>query len=175
MKEYDFTLKFSLPDINGDPEHYISQLNEEGCDDALIGIGKRGRIALNFIRESISAKEAVSSAITSVMVAIPGIRLNEAGPDLVGLTDLANILGFSRQNMRKIMLKNEQGFPVPIYDGKVSLWHLSGVLSHLSELNLYDIDDSLIALANMNRTLNICIDRVDIQPELEQLVQSLLS
>jgi len=47
MKEYKFTLKFSLQD---NPDAYIEKLGIEGCDDALIGIGQSGRIALNFTR-----------------------------------------------------------------------------------------------------------------------------
>lgn len=82
MKEYDFTLKFDLPDPNEDPDHYVDALYEAGCDDASVGIGQPGRIGLNFIREADSASDAILSAIASVKKAIPGARLIEATPDL---------------------------------------------------------------------------------------------
>jgi len=103
MKDYDFILKFDLPENGADPEQYVDSLYEAGCDDASVGIGQNGRIALSFIRQSASAYDAISSAIIDVKKAIPGVKLIEATPDLVVLTDIAVILGFSCQNMRKIV------------------------------------------------------------------------
>ena len=88
MKEYEFTLKFS---VNDNPEQYVEKLGAEGCTDALIGVGKNGRIALNFIREARSAYDAVSSAVEDVKRAIPEAKLIEASPDFVGLTDIAKL------------------------------------------------------------------------------------
>lgn len=82
MKDYDFILKFDLPDHEADPEKFVNALYEAGCDDALVGIGQKGRIALNFIRQSESAFDAISSAISDVKKAIPDAKLIEATPDL---------------------------------------------------------------------------------------------
>ena len=57
----------------------------EGCDDALVGIGKPGRIALDFTREADSAEEAVISALSAVKRAIPDAEFVEATPDFVGV------------------------------------------------------------------------------------------
>lgn len=100
MKDYDFTLKFDLPDHDTDPEHFVEVLYESGCDDASVGIGQHGRIALNFIRQSESALYAVLSAISDVKNAIPGVKLIEARSDLVGLTDFSDISGLNHQNMK---------------------------------------------------------------------------
>ena len=48
---------------------------EAGCDDATIGIGLRGRIALDFAREADTAREAIVSAAHAVRQAIPGAQL----------------------------------------------------------------------------------------------------
>jgi len=117
MKMYEFTLKFSFPDddqIDGMDE-LVERLGEVGCHDALVGIGKTGRLALDFCREADSAFEAVSSAIADVKTAIPKAQVTQAIPDLVGLTDVADIVGCSRQNMRKLMIKSGSSFPAPIY------------------------------------------------------------
>jgi len=53
MKEYEFTLKFSLNDASEEAEAYIEALEKEGCDDAIIGIGANGRIALQFNKKQI--------------------------------------------------------------------------------------------------------------------------
>lgn len=66
MNEYEFTLKFNLQNSQADPNDYMDRLYERGCNDALIGLGKKGRIVLDFVREASSAYEAISSAITVV-------------------------------------------------------------------------------------------------------------
>jgi hypothetical protein len=75
MKEYDFTLKFSLQSSQAVPESYAELLYERGCDDALSGIGKSGSISLHFIREAPSAYEAVCSAIADVKTVVPDATL----------------------------------------------------------------------------------------------------
>jgi hypothetical protein len=105
MKDYEFILKYDLPEHASDPEQYLDALYEAGCDDALIGIGLHGLLALDFTRKSTSALAAITSAMQDVKKAIPMSRLIEATPDLVGISDLDALLGHSRQNMRKIVYK----------------------------------------------------------------------
>jgi len=155
MKEYDFILKFDLPDHDADPDQYVDALYTSGCDDANVGIGLTGRIALNFIREAASAHDAVMSAIDDVKNAIPGVRLIEATPDLVGITDIAEIIGCSRQNMRKIVVTHKAAFPSPIHEGSTAIWHLSKVLKWLKSNGNYEIDDSLIEISSTNMVVNV--------------------
>jgi hypothetical protein len=71
MAEYDFALKFRLHDPQANPDDYVERLYANGCNDALIGVGKKGFISLNFIREAPSAHEAISSAIADVKRVLP--------------------------------------------------------------------------------------------------------
>jgi hypothetical protein len=174
MKDYDFILKFDLPDHDTDPEQFVEALYESGCDDASVGIGQQGRIALNFIRQSESALDAISSAISDVKKAIPGVKLIEATPDLVGLTDIADILGFSRQNMRKIAVNNKSAFPTPIHEGSVALWHLFKVLQWLKTSRSYDIEDSLIEISSTNMQVNFASQMSDVDPKLQRSLQSIM-
>jgi len=164
MKEYEFALKFSLQDASIDPEAYIEQLGAEGCDDAIIGIGQNGRIALGFTREANSAFEAISSAITDVKRVIPDAKLIEATPDFVGLTDVAEILGFSRQNMRKLMVASGAEFPTPVHEGKSSIWHLFQVLAWLRDRKTYQIEDTLLEIAQANMQVNAVKESNNIDP-----------
>lgn len=175
MKDYDFILKFELPGHDTDPEQFVDALYESGCDDASVGIGQQGRIALNFIRQSESALDAILSAISDVKKAIPGVKLIEATPDLVGLTDIADILGFSRQNMRKIAVKNKSAFPAPVHDGTVSLWHLFKVLKWFKASKAYNIEDSLIEVSRTNMQVNFASQMRDIDPKLQNSLQSILN
>lgn len=155
MNEYEFTLKFSLPNNDLKEEQYLESLYNHGCDDALIGLGKKGRIALNFIRESESAHEAIFSAITNVKKAIPKATLIEATPDFVGLTEVAQMLSFTRQNMRKIMERYIDEFPLPVYDGTLSIWHLFNILEWIKKKDLYEIKNSLLDISKTNMIINI--------------------
>jgi hypothetical protein len=155
MREFEFTLKFSLPDPRADSAEYIESLGSAGCDDALIGIGQHGRVALSFTREANSAFEAIASARAAVMRAIPGAELVEATPDLVGLTDLADIVGCSRQYMRKLMILSGASFPPPVYGGKPALWRLSNLLGWLKDSKRYQIEETLMDVARANMRFNI--------------------
>ncbi|MBW7982524.1 helix-turn-helix transcriptional regulator [Enterobacillus tribolii] len=155
MANFEFTLIFSLPDAEADPAAYIEALGAGGCDDALIGIGLNGRIALNFNREAEDAAAAISSAIVQVRAVIPGAVLAEASPDFVGLTDIADLLGFSRQNMRKIMEQGGYAFPAPLHQGKTAIWHLASVLRWLKERKRCAVDAGLLELAQTTMQCNL--------------------
>lgn len=155
MSEYEFTLKFRLPVTDADPEQFIDALAEAGCDDATVGIGQQGRIALDFTREADSAMEAVVSAVQAVKGAIPGAELIEASPDFVGLTDVAYFVGCSRQNMRKLMVTHMATFPAAVHEGSQAIWHLRPLLDWLSETQKRQISRSLIEVSEVTMKVNI--------------------
>ena len=174
MREYDFTLKFDLKNSQTDPSSYIEKLYEGGCDDALIGVGRKGYIALNFLREASSAYEAVSSAISDVKNVIPHCTLVEAGPDFVSLTDVAKILECSRQNIRKLVVNSNPNAPIPVYTGTPSIWHLTEILIWLRDNKSYTIDDELIEMAKTNMVINIARDWQKIEPNVQKDFQALV-
>lgn len=153
--EYIFTLRFQLPKPLLPEDELLKQLIDAGCDDALVGLGVPGKVALEFTREASSAQRAVLSAIRNVQSAMPGAQLTEAAPDLVGLTDVADIIGVSRQNMRKLMLSHSSQFPLPVHDGKTALWHLADVLEWLEQRGSYAIPDATRELAQVTLRLNL--------------------
>ncbi len=170
MKEFEFTLKFNLSGSSIEPDAFIERLEKEDCNDALIGVGQKKRIALQFNREAETALEAVISAIKDVERAIPDAKLIEATPDIVGLSDIAQMLNFSRQNMRKLMLNNITSFPVPIHEGKVSLWHLSNVLAWFKKEKNHAIDEQLMDVAKANMQLNFVKEASNLEPALRSII-----
>ncbi len=175
MKAYEFTLKFSLQNETDNPAQYIEKLGAAGCDDALTGIGQHGRIALNIIRESTSAYEAIVSAIADVKKAIPGAKLVEATPDIVGLTDVADLLGCTRQNMRKLMINSGSAFPQPFHEGKPAIWHLANILLWLKENRNYQIEDTLIDIAIANMQFNLVKELNNIEPAVQEDIRALIA
>src|SRR6266571_3430201 len=159
--EYSFTLNYALSADDCDHEAVVERLGAAGCEDALVGIGQPARIALAFIREANSSTHAVISALADVKRAVPSASLVEAAPDLVGLTDVADMVGVSRQNMRKLMVKNPASFPVPVHEGSTSLWHLADVFAWLQSKDLYDLDDAIIEVARINKQINLARQAAD--------------
>lgn len=153
--EYTFTLKYRLAGHDSDSGALVERLGEAGCVDALVGIGQSGRLALEFTREAGSAQAAVRSALADVKRAVPSARLVEAAPDFVGLTDVAEIVGVSRQNMRKLMLAHRDSFPPPVHEGSASIWHLAEVLAWLDEKGGYALDRSMLETAQAALEVNL--------------------
>lgn len=158
MPGYDIELSFALPSPDADPGDFVDRLYEAGCGDATVGIGRSGHIGMLFTRDSDTAWDALASAIRDVRGAIPGARLEEAGPDLVGLTDLGLLLGVSRQNARKLIVGSRRQTPAPVHIGNPSVWHLADLLRWLREVKRYEVDDRLVEVADVTRQVNLAIE-----------------
>ena len=76
-------------------------------------------------------------------------------PDFVGLTDVADLVGCTRQNMRKLMVSNLATFPVAVHEGSQAIWHLRPVLAWFSETQKRAIDRSLIEISEVTMKVNI--------------------
>lgn len=153
--EYTFTLKYQLAHDGGAMDELVERLGEAGCDDALVGIGQPGRLALEFTRDAPDAVKAVFSALADVHRTVPSARLIEVAPDLVGLTDVAEIVGMSRQNMRKLMLAHPSTFPTPVHEGSVSIWHLADVLNWLQAKGNYLLAQNVLDVAQVALQVNV--------------------
>lgn len=153
--EYIFILKYQLSEQDCDPDLLLERLGAAGCDDALVGVGQAGRLALEFSRDAQNAEEAIGSALADVKTTVPSARLIEAAPDLVGLTDIAELVGISRQAMRKLMLTHPMSFPGPIHEGVSSIWHLADVLDWLKTRGSYSIDERILEIAHVALGVNI--------------------
>src|SRR6185503_1737319 len=81
VMEFEFGMKFRIVAEGADPKELVERLGEAGCDDAVIGTGQPGRIALEFSREARSVKDAIVSALRDVKQAIPDAELIEVTPD----------------------------------------------------------------------------------------------
>src|SRR5690349_3417031 len=151
--EYDFVLKFKLPG-GADANDLVDRLGEEGCDDAVVGVGQPGRVALDFTGEGGCGRQAIISALEDVKRAMPDAQLIEASPDLAGLTDIAQFVGVSRQNMRKLMVSHAKTFPAPIHEGSAALWHLAPVLEWLRDRGGYEVERRLLEICRMAMQIN---------------------
>lgn len=173
--EYDFELRFKLADPGPVEDDVVERLYVAGCDDATIGVGLPGRLALCFTREASSAKQAILSALEDVKRAIPDAEMIEVSPDLAGLTDIAELVGVSRQNMRKLMMGHAATFPAPVHDGSTALWHLATVLEWLSGRAGYDIDKRLLDIARMAMQINLAKELQHLDQPVEKRIRALVA
>lgn len=163
MKEYEFELHYGLPAQSTDPEVYLDALFEMGCDDALIGAGRLGTLALDFTREAESANAALRSAMQNVADAIPGARLIAAAPDLVNLSEMTRLMeksevaSISRQAMRKYaygeVKKVTQPFPLSSVFTESPLWHVDEVLGWLMCNGKVEREDRARHLQEISRSV----------------------
>lgn len=77
--EFMFKISYQLPSNDANDDELVERLGEAGCNDALVGIGQPGRVALEFTREAGSALAALRSAMRDVARAIPSAKLIEVG------------------------------------------------------------------------------------------------
>jgi hypothetical protein len=173
--EYDFTLKFKLAPDDADVDALVERLGAANCDDALVGVGQPGRIALDFTREAKSAEAAIVSALADVKKAIPAAKLVEVGPDFVGLSDVAEIVGMTRQNMRKLMLAHVTSFPMPLHEGSAAVWHLALVLDWLKERGTYHIEQTMYEVAYTAMQVNLAKEVTSLVPRLRREVQAFVT
>ena len=173
--EYEFTLKYQLAADDCDHDEIVERLAEAGCDDATIGVGQPGRIALVFAREAVTALAALMSALEDVKRALPTARLVEAAPDFVGLTDVADVAGVSRQNMRKLMLSHAADFPIPVHEGNPSVWHLWDVLAWLNTRGGYDIKSAILEVAKSAKQVNLAKEARELEPQVNRQLEDLIA
>lgn len=172
--EYEFKLTFKINTEDCDHDSIMSLLGEAGCTDALVGLGVAGHIGLEFIREASCARTAVWSAIADVRKALPLAKMVEACPDLVGLTDVAEMVGVSRQNMRKLMTTHPDNFPSPVHGGSTSIWHLADILDFMEKRNLA-APSPMLEVARTTMQINLAKERLLHKASLSREVEKFLA
>jgi predicted DNA-binding transcriptional regulator AlpA len=173
--EYTFTLKYRLAEHDADPDDLVERLGDAGCDDALVGVGQPGRMALEFVREAESAQAALMSALADVKRAIPSARLIEAAPDFVGLTDVAEVMGVTRQNMRKLMVSHAMSFPAPVHEGSSSVWHLAEIMAWLQSRGTYQVDQAGLDIALVAMQVNLAKEARHLKPKARRELRALVA
>lgn len=84
---------------------------------------------------------------------MPLATLVEVGPDFVGLSDIAELLDVTRQNVRKFAFKRDD-FPVPFHSGTTVLWRLLPVLDWFGATLGYAIDPKLRDVCSVAMQVN---------------------
>lgn len=164
MQHYEFTLHFKLAGKDQDVSAILNTLGEVGCTDTLVGLGATGRVALQFNRDAKDALSALQSGLKDAQKALPHAVLTEAAPDMVGLTEVAELVKVSRQNLRKLMQTHSDSFPRPIHAGSTVIWHLADVLNWLTSKQHYKIESTVLEMAQLTKQVNLIKSSQAIEP-----------
>jgi hypothetical protein len=173
MREFDFALMFEFHNPDIDPDIYGDALCEAGCDDAMFAVGKKGTIVIDFIRESETAYEAVSSAIRQVKSVIPLSNLVHISPDVVGVKELSEIFECSKQNILKYTQKPT--FPNPFYRNPQMLWYLDDAIEWFKKYSTLMIDSNLEEIAKLARVMNSEIKSKNESPQIIDQAKELIA
>ena len=75
METYEFLITLRLPSAEKTGEQWLDQLYEAGCDDATVAFGQPGFLVLDFDRRAESLIQAIVSAKTDALAAVPGSEI----------------------------------------------------------------------------------------------------
>jgi len=103
VRSFEFELVFSLPrDAAVDELDLINSIYEAGFEDAVVGTGSEGLVAVSLDEQAASAELAILRSVARLRKALPvGTELREVRPDLVSLGDIAARLRVARQALQK--------------------------------------------------------------------------
>ncbi|HEL4844227.1 MULTISPECIES: hypothetical protein [Stenotrophomonas] len=90
MMEFSFTLMYRVPDTGKDLSAFERGLAEVGCDDALLGSGSPGVLALRFQREGTAADDVARAACVQVQNAVPEAELITVHVDVSNAGGVSN-------------------------------------------------------------------------------------
>jgi hypothetical protein len=119
---------------------------EVDCDDVSSALASRGELHWDSLATRKSAKQAIVSALEDVKKAIPGAQPVEAGPDFVGLSDVAVMVG---------MLPHAATFPAPVHEGSAAILHFAAVLHQFRGKGGYNNNQEEIDVAHVAMQVNL--------------------
>ena len=71
---------------------------------------------------------------------------------------MAEIVGCSRQNLRKLLLSCDSRGPSPFHEGKWTVWHLAPLLQWLSVEKRYSVSPRLLEISETTIKVNAALD-----------------
>ncbi|UFH70210.1 helix-turn-helix transcriptional regulator [Morganella morganii] len=178
MALYNFTL--TLSGVTADTENLEDALFESGCDDALLCFYGKS-VYLEFDREAPSLDYAIRTAVEDAESAGVNARVESVDSAVVGLSDIAELTGMSRQAIA--LLKNgARGpgtFPGPVQRlrGQSPLWDWAVVAAWLTAQGRLDTYSELAENAKVISKWNVALraGAAEDPAEIEAITRSLIT
>lgn len=131
-----FTFTLTLSGVTADTEGLVDSLFTAGCGDALVCFYGKS-VYLEFDREAGSFDIAIASAIADIESASIPMKVESVDHALVGLSDIAELTGLTRQAVALLKdgTRGNGGFPAPVQrlNGISPLWDWASVATWLQQ------------------------------------------
>ena len=128
MTKFEFDIVFALPVGEFDPLDLSNAVFEAGFEDAIVGLGQRGLVAVALEVEGDDSESVIVSAARRILKHLPeGSALREVRPDLVSLADVAKRLNIKRQALQKKQL------PAPAVCGHYRVTEVAEAIMNVAE------------------------------------------
>ncbi|MDJ1653064.1 DNA-binding protein [Raoultella sp. Ech2A] len=159
MTLYNFTL--TLSGVSAHTPDLEDALYRAGCADALVCFYGTA-VYLEFDRESESLERAILSAIDNIESASKlNARVESVDATLVGLSDIAELTGLSRQAVALLKdgARGSGKFPGPVQrvKGNSPLWRWKTIVSWLVAEARIAADSPLVVHAEVLDSLNLAL------------------
>ena len=89
-------------------------------------------------------------------------------------TDVAAVIGVTRQNMHKLMASNATSFPPPVHGGSAAVWHLSDVLAWLDGRGAYQLEQAVVDVAHTAMQVNLAKQALALAPRIRREVRAFI-
>ncbi|WP_322892663.1 MULTISPECIES: hypothetical protein [unclassified Yoonia] len=123
-EDFEFELVFALPEGSHDAFALSDAVFEAGFEDALVGTGIAGLLAVAIEAEGEDAETVILDAARALIKTLPkGTILREIRPDLVSLADVAEKLEVKRQALQ------QRQMPLPSAGGLYRIDEMMAVLT----------------------------------------------
>jgi len=153
---FSFWLKFQLAE-RPYAARYAQRLALWEADGVRVLADRRGRMRLEVCRAGTAALAAMRRTVSEARRIFPSCALVEAGPDHVGLREVAGIYRISRQAMRLRMLTDAHLFPAPLLELKAGTWRLVELLEWIGSGGGSFFDRRELEVARAAATVNLAI------------------
>ncbi len=158
MPLYNFTL--TLSGVTSDTQGLEDALFASGCDDALICFYGTS-VYLEFDRESEALATAVLTAIKNIESAGIDACVESVDSALVGLSDIAELTGMSRQAIALLKdgARGSRNFPNPVQriKGNSPLWRWKTVAEWLVKEGRLETNSPLVKNARVLENINLAL------------------
>ncbi|HFZ8994287.1 TPA: helix-turn-helix transcriptional regulator [Citrobacter freundii] len=159
MPLFNFTL--TLSGVTSSTPGLEDTLHSAGCDDALTCFYGTA-VYLEFDRERETLEQAILSAITDIeSAATLNARVESVDSTLVGLSDIAELTGLSRQaiSLLKDGARGAGQFPGPVQrvKGSSPLWRWQTIVDWLVSQRRISRQSPIIAHARTLDSLNLAL------------------
>ncbi|WP_275076418.1 helix-turn-helix transcriptional regulator [Providencia rettgeri] len=178
MAQHTFTL--TLSGVTVDTVGLEDALFAAGCDDALVCYYGKS-VYLEFDREASSLDAAIEAAIADIESAEIPMQVASVDSTLVGLSDIAELAGLTRQAVALLKdgTRGKGNFPAPVQrlSGNSPLWDWARIATWLKDNNRLghapELCEKARTLCKWNLVLQNCAN--ENVEEIQILTQKLLA